>query len=571
MNRRALFSTILSPQAATRTDRSQATHTATERPFAASTDLTPYGGTWGFAEAAHLLRRAMFAPTFEQIQDAVNDGLSTTLDKLFTIPPMPAPPLNNNNEDDPLVEIGETWVNAVYTVTDGNNITKGYRAASLRGWTADVIKAEGVSIREKMTLFWHNHFPTAGLNNPNVVYRYITLLRSNALGNFRDLAKDITIDPAMLRYLNGDQNSVEFPNENYARELLELFTIGKGELAAPEDYTNYTEGDIAAAAKVLTGWRISNFNNVNPELELNSFFRNNRHDQTDKQFSHRFNHAIIANNGADEYKDLVDMIFGQAEVARYICREFYRWFVYYDIDDNIETNVIQPLADDLMLNDYDVAPTIRKLLESEHFFAEDNVGCMIKNPYDFVMSAMKSTHLEFPTDPALNQFLTNRLMEFTDLLQMRYYEPPSVSGWKAYYQEPQFYRMWINSVTLPDRFNFTNLLVGATEPITVQGFTIQIDVLGWMDSIFTIGGANPYDVNIFIGEFAKLLLPKALSDSQTAYFKEILIPGLPDFEWSVEYDNYQQNLEDETIVMAMANKLRLFVNAFFTLPEFQLM
>lgn len=102
-----------------------------------------------------------------------------------------------------------------------------------------------------MTLFWHNHFVTAETNDPRLEYKYITTIRKNSLGNFKTLTKEITIDPAMLLYLNGNQNTSRAPNENYARELLELFTLGKGELAGPGDYTTFTEVDVAAIAKVL--------------------------------------------------------------------------------------------------------------------------------------------------------------------------------------------------------------------------------------------------------------------------------------------------------------------------------
>ena len=108
-----------------------------------------------------------------------------------------------------------------------------------------------------MTLFWHNHFVVefGDINDARMGYEYCRLLRQHALGNFKQLAKDVTVTPAMLRYLNGNQSTVGAPNENYGRELLELFTVGKGPLIGPGNYTNYTEADVQAAAKVLTGWR----------------------------------------------------------------------------------------------------------------------------------------------------------------------------------------------------------------------------------------------------------------------------------------------------------------------------
>lgn len=160
---------------------------------------------------------------------------------------------------------------------------------------------------------------------------------------------------------------------------------------------------------------------------------------------------------------------------------------------------------------------------------------------------------------------------------MKYYEPPSVAGWKAYYQEPQYYRIWINAVTFPFRFQFNRTILGVPEPIRFMGFVIQADVLALVDDLFAgffngvSGSASPYEVEAFIRQFALLFLPKTLEATQISYFKEILIPGLPDFEWSVEFDHYQQNLDDDAVVTAMANKVRSFVLAMIDLPEFQLM
>ncbi|MFK7933788.1 MAG: DUF1800 family protein, partial [Saprospiraceae bacterium] len=568
MHRRALLTKFLSPSA-----------TAESTPsFTAGSSLNPYSGTWDFAQAAHLLRRAMFAPTYEDIKTAVADGLEATLDKLFATQPLPDPPLNTYFADDPLVPIGETWVNADHSSNNQNGVfTRGYRKASLNVWTLGMMRDEGVSIREKMTLFWHNHFATGDLNNPNAVYDYITLLRENALGNFRELTKSITVDRAMLKFLNNDQNSKESPNENYARELFELFTIGKGDLAGPGDYTNYTEQDIAAAAKVLTGWRVRDFGQVNAAVPTEVIFRSGRHDESDKEFSHRFNNTIISNNGEEEYKDLVDMIFAQAEVARFICRKFYRWLVYYKIDEAAEMNIIAPLANTLITNDLNVAAVLRQLLGSEHFFSGEYNGVMIKNPYDAMLAAMKPLNLPMPSDAEQYQRVMIRLFQFAEDLQMEYYEPPTVAGWKAYYQEPQYYRNWINSVTLPKRFEFSDTVLGLPRPTRIMGFTIQADVLALVDEVFAdanngvSGAPSPFLITDFIAQLAQLFLPKTLSTSQVDYLKEILIPGLPDFEWSVEFEHYQEHLDDEATVEAMANKVRSFLSALLHLPEFQLM
>ncbi|HFC01373.1 MAG TPA: DUF1800 family protein, partial [Phaeodactylibacter sp.] len=234
--------------------------------------FNPYTGTWGMEQAAHLLRRTTFGPTYAQIKQAATDGLDATISLLFQNQPLPDPPIYYDFENDPNAALGETWVDAIFLP----NIQglRGARRRSLFGWTFKQIRESGVNITEKMTLFWHNHFVVASTNVPNRQYRYITFLRENALGNFKDLAKGITVDSAMLQYLNGTQNSKNAPNENYSRELLELFTIGKGELVGPGDYTNYTEDDVVELARALTGWYITVFKVKGYGILI--YFRENR-------------------------------------------------------------------------------------------------------------------------------------------------------------------------------------------------------------------------------------------------------------------------------------------------------
>ncbi|MEL6637926.1 MAG: DUF1800 family protein [Bacteroidota bacterium] len=285
-----------------------------------SAGLEPYNGPWELAQAGHLLRRTTYCAHYENLQLSVQQGLDATLAELLADRPAPEPPLNHFFANDPNVPVGETWVNAPYSATE-NYIP--YRNNSLYGWTGQLLLTEGISVREKMVLFWHNHFVTGGINEPRFIYDYSRTLREYALGNFREFTKAMTINPLMLRYLNGNQNTAEAPNENYSRELLELFTIGKGEPAGPGDYTTFTEDDVVQMARVLTGWRDTGFYDLagNP---VDSVFRAFRHDNGTKQLSHRFGNAVISNGGEGEFRTLIDIIFQQPEVARFISRKLYR-------------------------------------------------------------------------------------------------------------------------------------------------------------------------------------------------------------------------------------------------------
>ncbi len=190
------------------------------------TGLEPYVGEWTQREAKHLINRILFGANKENIDLTIANGLDASVASLLADYDLPEPPINTTAEFN--VPIGETWVNSPLVDIEQLND----RVISLFSWTKGLIVNQEYSIREKMTLFWHNHFVVQGdiVEDTRFIYHHFTLLRENALGNFKEFCKKITTDPSMLRYLNGNQNFNVAPNENYARELLELFTIGKGPL-----------------------------------------------------------------------------------------------------------------------------------------------------------------------------------------------------------------------------------------------------------------------------------------------------------------------------------------------------
>lgn len=349
MNKRSFLKTVLGGSAQKKSNYTSPTGNIT---------LNPYTGPWEFAEAAHLLRRTIFGPTKAQIDQSVQEGLNKTLDRLFEPQPLPEPPIYFQFENDPSVAVGSTWVNTLPDRSVQGLLNA--RRRSLTAWMMGLMKNSGLSIREKMVLFWHEHFPVNGINSGIVGYHYVNTLRANALGNFRTLVEEITITPAMLIFLNGDQNTLESPNENYGRELLELFTIGRGDLAAPGDYTNYTEQDVVEIARALTGWRARVFD----DGTIGGVFIPTRHDTGAKQLSHRFDNRIIQNGGEEEYKTLIDIILQNEEVARYISRQLHIWFVSSDINPDVEANVIEPMAQIMIANGYNIQPVVKALLST---------------------------------------------------------------------------------------------------------------------------------------------------------------------------------------------------------------
>jgi uncharacterized protein (DUF1800 family) len=525
-----------------------------------TTGLEKYTGPWTQVQAAHLLRRTTYGATRETIQEATNMGLDGALAQLLQPKQPPSPPLNYYYQDDPFVPVGQSWIDAPYSA-DVNLF--GHRNRSFNAWLMRNIYEEENSLTEKMIVFWHNHFVTADINDPKFDFDYFKTLREHALGNFRQFVKDMTINPSMLRYLNGNQNTKNAPNENYARELLELFTIGKGPLAGPGDYTNYTEEDIGEIARALTGWKDNGFRTLE-DIPVGSTYLNFRHDKETKTLSHRFDNIQINDMGEEEYAHLIDIILQKKEVARFIARKLYRWFIYHDIDETTENLVIEPLAGLLFNTDYEIKPALEALLSSQHFYDFINNGCLIKNPVDFVFSAIKSLKVALPGDKLFDYYnILLLIYNFVDQLQMNYGNPPSVSGWKAYYQAPSYYEIWINSVTLPYRMNFTKAICLAG--IKQGGNTYIVDVLDLVDSF-----PDPGDINALINELVVLLFPQQITEKQIDYLKEILIPGLPDFEWSVEYSIYKNNPDDENIRRSLEIKLRLLLDAMLSMPEFYL-
>ena len=523
----------------------------------ATSTLTPYTGTWGYAQAAHLLRRSLFGPSRPEILAAAGASLTTVLDALLAAPAAPTGPLNVSTTDTS-VAIGQTWVGQAF---DQN--FEGVRRASLRDWWMGQLINQTPTLVEKMTLFWHNHFVVefGDINDARMGYEYVRLLRQHALGNFKQLTKDVTVTPAMLRYLNGNQSTAGAPNENYGRELLELFTVGKGPLIGPGNYTTYTEADVQAAAKVLTGWR-------DQAAPVGSYFTASRHDTTTKVFSAAFGGASIAASGATEYEALINLIFQQVETARFIVRKLYRWFVYYVIDTQVETDIIRPLATLLVQNNFAVAPVLRALLGSEHFFDALNMGCLIKSPLDFTVGLARQMQMVFPTAASnltVQYGMWTYLNGLANLQQQYLGDPPNVAGWAAYYQTPQFHELWINAVTLPRRNQVTDLFIGAG--YTRSGVKLVIDVLALAQSL---PAATASDCNLLIAEFVRLMVPIDLTTNQVAFLKAALLPGLPDFEWTVEWQQYLAAPTNTAKKAAVTTKLQAMLRALMGLAEYHL-
>jgi len=534
-----------------------------QQPAPPTSGLTVYSGNWTEQERIHLLKRALFGVKRADLDYFKNKTMAETVDELLNpVSPLPDPPVKeyatgNAAVPDTQIAAGTTWVND----PSADGTIASLRRASFKKWWMGVMIQQDRSIREKMTLFWHNHFSTEtnDVGNAQYVYKHHHLLRTNALGNFKSLTKAVTTDPAMLVYLNGQLNSKTAADENYGRELQELFCCGKG----PDSL--YTEADVKAAAKVLTGWR-------NNATAIASFFDPNRHDTTNKSFSAFYNNTVIQGRagstaGELELDDLLNMIFAVDEVAKYICRRLYRWFVYYDIDTTVEANVIVPMAKLLRDAQYEIKPVISALLKSEHFYDTLSRGCMIKSPVDLVVGMCRELNTVFQpeADYLTNYGFYNYLVNWIASMQQNIGDPPDVSGWKAYYQEPQFYEIWINSDTLPKRNQFTDLMM--VNGYTFNGKKLQIDGAEFAKTL-----SDPGNPNQLIDDLTALMYRITISPSSKAQLKkDILLSGqLNDQYWTDAWNTFITTPGNASNTTSVKNKIRDLIKYLMNLAEYQL-
>lgn len=547
--------------------------------------LAPYTGNWGIYEIVHLLSRTMFGSKKADIDYFKTKSMSAAVDELLNpTAPLPSPPVKEYATStttgvvaDAHIAVGDVWVND--SSTDGT--VNSQRRSSFKRWWTGVMINQDRSLREKMTLFWANHFgtQTAAMNYAHFVYKHHSLLRQHALGNFRNLIRQVTLDGGMLIFLNGkDSNGAtnSTPNENYARELQELYTLGK------ENTPNYTEDDVKAAARVLSGWQLNVAANTWP------YFTPSRHDKTNKQFSSFYNNTVITGRstnpagtsaGEQEIEDLLTMIFNKkVEVSQFIVKKLYRWFCYYQIDSDVQANVIDPLAKILRDSNWDIKPVLSVLFKSEHFFDSAYRGCMIKSPVDIVVSAAREFNLAI-TDAnygAVTPSLTDTYASWeylrgqTSSFNQDIGEPPNVQGWAAYYQVPQYHELWIGVDTLPKRNKLTDLLIGATG-YTVNGtnkYYMKINPVA-----FTASLPNPSNPINLINDTLDIFLKVSLSDASKLTIKnQILLKGqITDQYWTDAWNAYLASpavtgTPYKTVLAILQSLYKYFMN----LAEYQL-
>lgn len=550
--------------------------------------LNPYAGPLTVWDAAHLLRRVGFGVKKSDLDAVMALTPSAAVDSFLVVnaPSNPSPtPVNHYNNsavDSSGVVLGNSWTttNLSYATGSNDGTVNSHRQNSLIAWSWGLCINENTTIREKMTLFWYHFIPVnfddvRGMqnNSSTMCHDYMALLRANALGNFKTLIKAIAKSPAMLVYLSNQYSTASVPNENFARELMELFTLGK----VPTQ--NYTEPDIIAASKVFSGWRVPSFVAAYP---FNPGFNSAYHNQTNKVFSQFFgpnptntivNQAGAA--GANEFDIFFDMLFTyqQDTIAKYICRRLYRFFVYYDIDANVEANVIVPLANFLVTSNWEMAPVVAKLLKSEHFYDMANKGVMIKSPIDLIAGLIRTFNVNTTavatTNPqVVNQYTIWQYFQSYALNNMEqgYGLVPNVSGWKAYYQEPMFYQNWINSYSIQKR---ASLLTAFISGFTTGGLSIKIDAVTFVQQW---PNATVQDPDLLIDVLIQYMLPIDLpAQYKTDTKVQTLLAGqVTNNYWTTAWNNYIANPTTANL-NTVKTRLNSLLTTLLQLAEFQLM
>jgi uncharacterized protein (DUF1800 family) len=525
--------------------------------------ISPYAGPWTENEIIHLLKRTTFGSKKADVDYFKTRTMSQAVDELLNpTAPQPSPPIKEYTTStqpgtpDGNIAQGTTWVNDI----NNDGTVQSQRRASYKKWWTGAMINQDRSIREKLVMFWVDHFgnEASDVGNGNWAYMQQNLVRQYALGNFKQMIDAITKDLSMLRYLNGYLNVASAPDENYARELLELFTLGKG------PGSQYTESDVKEAAKVLTGWQING-------TTYTSVFNSTRHSSVNKTFSSFFINTVItgrtgATAGQLELNDLLNMIFSNQEVAKFMVRKFYRFFVYYTIDADTEANVITPLADIFRANNYELRPVLSALFKSEHFYDVLNQNCYIKSPADHIIGSLREMNTVFPplTDWNTNYGMWNFFYANMVNTGQNLHDPPNVSGQPAYYQEPLFHEIWINSDSLPKRNQFTDTMVNT-------GFTRNNIRVIFNFVAFVQQFNNPGNPNDLIDESLKFIFRNQLSYETRKSIKiQILLSNqLYDYYWTNAWTAYQSSPTAANFNV-VNNRLKQLFQYFFNLSEYQL-
>ncbi|MGF6993421.1 DUF1800 domain-containing protein [Paraburkholderia sp. GAS32] len=405
---------------------SHAPHNKHRAPSAASAVSVADEDILDADDARFFLTRVGFAPDSGEVAQYVGLTREQAVDKVLAtarteaVTPLPEWVL----EPVPTRDIRKTWTD---DQRRDEQRLRGQRYELLRAWWVREMLGTPSPLTERMTLFWHNHF-TSGQDKvqyPQQMAQQNMLLRRDALGNFGELLHDVAKDPAMLQYLDGASNRKGKPNENFAREVMELFTLGEG---------HYTQRDVSEAARAYTGW------SLDPDTQA-YVWRANQHDDGDK--------TVLGQTGPFDGDQVLDILLARPETATFVTTKLWREFV----SDTPDPARIAPIAAQFRASHYDIKVVLRGLFMSDAFWDDGDRGVLVKSPVEFVVGTLRAFDIGYDnTAPFAAQIRT---------LGENLFYPPNVKGWPGG-------TIWINSSTLLARKQFVEQLFRATETARPQ-------------------------------------------------------------------------------------------------------
>lgn len=375
--------------------------------------------------------------------------------------------------------------------------------------------------RERLSLFWSNHFVIEykDVNQPAYLYQYYTLIQSHALGNFKTFVSEMGLAPAMLRYLNGYDNKKNNPNENYARELYELFTLGEG--------NGYTQEDITETARALTGYnRHKTYLGV---IEFNE----TTFDKGSK--------TIFGRTGNWGYSDVIDILFEEKKdlIAEFICTKIYRYFVSPKVDSSIVSAMTKTIKEE----DFEILPVLKQLFKSEHFFDSFNNNVIIKSPIDLMLGLHHSLSFQYQDNVDLEFNMRNKCRD----MGQEIFSPVDVAGWQGNHD-------WINSETLPKRWEFADyLLIRYWQKNKNQFKTFIQDLVG----------TDEIDLRAIVTQLKDFMFcpceikEEEMTDAINTFIGEVPESYFEDGTWSLKSNSVSKQVYD-------------LMRYLITLPEFQL-
>ncbi len=466
-----------------------------------SSGLEPYksGEKLSHADAVHLLTRSTFGATHNDVTAAMQLSAQEAVAALFATQSAAIAPSwasidpDTENFSNPLDRQQEYY----------------RRYYDLQAWWVKRMRSSQFSIQEKLTLFWHSFLCSdyVKVYYPQYMYVQNDLFRTHAWGNVKTLIRALVADPAMLIYLDNVYSIKGNPNENFARELMELFSLG---------VNNYTEHDIVEAARALTGWRIKG---------LKGEFHQEYWDSSQKTFMNQ--------SGAFTADDIVNIIFQQEACAKYFARRIYKYFVY----DTPDEAIVDQLAAILYQNNFDLKPMLSTLLSSAHFFDAQLRGAIVKTPIDFMVGLMRQMNYAAPPD--------SYVVTMGTALNQELLYPPNVEGWKGAH-------LWLNTNLYPLRQRTVEATIESKRQDTNAAFTATLDVVAFAKRFSSVAVADD-----FVTEVSRFLLPIEPGPKEHALLVEALLQGAKDYEWSITMTNVEFRLKE-------------FLKALMTLPEYQL-